>query len=780
MAANRDVALNILADIKKYQSELAKVPGLTEKQAAKAALQLQKQLSKGQKEAAKSAKKAAEESARAWSDVGTIIAANLSVDAIKGAARALGGFVDGVVSSVDEINTFGKATGLANETVAGLALAAKSSGKELTQILPTDLSKRMLDAANGLERSARGFRQLGVEVVGSNGKLRSSDTVLREIIDSLSEVEDPTEKSALAMSLLGSTGQELLTAFESSDALDAFVDQAARFGNDVGPEAVRAAGEWQQATAELGLAFEFAGRQFLEGIGGPAVIAGFVRNFTIGFTTVGEFIRSFSAEFMGGLSLQIEAVGALLSGDLVKAAGLAELGLKKAFLPTVFKRASLDAAQVARDMLEMRDAVKDSGAATKDATREIGDFVGATKAAAKETAEFEKAQEKLGSEVIRINAELAKSVDQSARDQLSAGDKITDGLDKRLDKIVEARVRLAELAEQGIDTAEAEAGARLAADEAIARSLRDHEALRADLANKERERLKTLEEEAADRRLRMSEAEREAAEERLANFAQAVDLVGQFGNIALGAFEELARRQSAAAREALADARGAIAEIRDERSSLRDQLLEEEDEIERARIEARLNELDADLNRSKEARKQAKRAALQSFREGRALALSGVGFNTAVAVLRAYAMFGPPPSPVGIASAVAAGAAGATQAALIATEKPPQFHTGLDASALGGLTPGFTRGPDERLATLTTAESVLNGRASDAVGPDAIRDLNQTGGAGLGGPVIELNFERRHVDTMVARTLRGGGSARMAINRITRSRPAGQIAIFTR
>ena len=71
--ASKDVALNIIADIASYQKGMAKIPGVTQKQAASAALRMQRELSKGQKKAAASASKAAEQSSQAWKTAGAQI-----------------------------------------------------------------------------------------------------------------------------------------------------------------------------------------------------------------------------------------------------------------------------------------------------------------------------------------------------------------------------------------------------------------------------------------------------------------------------------------------------------------------------------------------------------------------------------------------------------------------------------------------------------------------------------------------------------------------------------
>jgi hypothetical protein len=51
--ASKDVSINIIADIERYQREIGKIPGATDKQAFKAAVSLERRLTKAQAQAAK-------------------------------------------------------------------------------------------------------------------------------------------------------------------------------------------------------------------------------------------------------------------------------------------------------------------------------------------------------------------------------------------------------------------------------------------------------------------------------------------------------------------------------------------------------------------------------------------------------------------------------------------------------------------------------------------------------------------------------------------------------
>ena len=58
----------ISGDVSKYASELAKLPGITEKQASEAAIKMGAQFAKAQNSVSKNAKKAAEDTGKAFSE----------------------------------------------------------------------------------------------------------------------------------------------------------------------------------------------------------------------------------------------------------------------------------------------------------------------------------------------------------------------------------------------------------------------------------------------------------------------------------------------------------------------------------------------------------------------------------------------------------------------------------------------------------------------------------------------------------------------------------------
>ncbi len=102
------------------------------------------------------------------------------------------------------------------------------------------------------------------------------------------------------------------------------------------------------------------------------------------------------------------------------------------------------------------------------------------------------------------------------------------------------------------------------------------------------------------------------------------------------------------------------------------------------------------------ARKKAKWQRLL-FPVTQANALVNVGLSTAEAIIKGFALFGPPPSPAGIAAAAAAGTTGALQAAAILSKRPPPMP-----AFAGGGTVGGAGGVDSQVVRATPGETMLN------------------------------------------------------------------------
>ncbi len=116
-------------------------------------------------------------------------------------------------------------------------------------------------------------------------------------------------------------------------------------------------------------------------------------------------------------------------------------------------------------------------------------------------------------------------------------------------------------------------------------------------------------------------------------------------------------------------------------------------------------------------------------------------------------MFGPPPSPVGIAASAGVIAIGAAQVAAVASQKPP-FH-------IGGIIPAAP-GKQGVMINALPGESVLNREATAGLGAEGVSALNSGSGMG-GGVTIEMVYKHRIFDNFVSDNISKGGPLRNAI-----------------
>ena len=111
----------------------------------------------------------------------------------------------------DDINTMSKVYHIGTDELQKYSAAAELVDVDVETIAKshTKLEKSMSAAAKGTGANAEAFEKLGVSVVDSNGELRSGDEVWQDTIKALGQVENETERDALAMQLMGKSAAEL-------------------------------------------------------------------------------------------------------------------------------------------------------------------------------------------------------------------------------------------------------------------------------------------------------------------------------------------------------------------------------------------------------------------------------------------------------------------------------------------------------------------------------------------------------------------------------------------
>ena len=125
-------------------------------------------------------------------------------------------------ADVDELIAQSMITGLSTKTLQELQYAENLIDVSVDTITGslTKLTRNMVSARDGNSSMAESFADLGVSITDTNGNLRSAEAVFYDLIDALGQVENPTERDALAMELFGKSAQDLNPLIlQGSDAL---------------------------------------------------------------------------------------------------------------------------------------------------------------------------------------------------------------------------------------------------------------------------------------------------------------------------------------------------------------------------------------------------------------------------------------------------------------------------------------------------------------------------------------------------------------------------------
>lgn len=142
---------------------------------------------------------------------------------------------------VDDLNTLSDTSGISVEKLQEYAYAAELLNVSVDKLSQShiEVTKSMNDAMNGSAERIEAFNRLGVTYSYTNGVLRDSEEVFWEVIDALGEVENTTERDALAMKILSESATELNPLIEAgSEKMREFTEEAQNAGYVLDEEAI--------------------------------------------------------------------------------------------------------------------------------------------------------------------------------------------------------------------------------------------------------------------------------------------------------------------------------------------------------------------------------------------------------------------------------------------------------------------------------------------------------------------------------------------------------------
>ena len=608
--------------------------------------------------------------------------ATLVTGAFVAAGVAVKAFLDDITAVVDESHTLAASVGTTAEVIQGFRQAARATGKDLDQVIPDDFAQKLREASTGAGGAADAFKRLDVDVNNSDGTLKSFKDAIGETLDSLNENVKGTERAALAAELFGGRAKDMLTVFKDSAALDAYIQQANRFGIDVGPEASKASEGWQKANANLSLSFDHVKQTLLDVTGGQEAWNLALNNAATNVIFLTELTAGMFDILFTNVDAAVHNIGKLANVWKVVLSGKeltqADVTLKKGlFNPVTAIGGALNkAANAAIDFRKHIELTAKSGAKGLRELEEEADDLAETVASVIPLFDF--------SSVLDADLALSKIMGQQWEDNLTPIEAINAEFDTQALKIKTLVAEGANRARGAEALAELEADRVTALDEEIARQKE-----LADLEDRRRDAAKEALAIAGASAAALEGASTLATEIWATNQANNRELenelkwLKQSANVKTGALDlEL---------ESL-EAQLAMAGSARDRVGLESAIVD---------IKEQIADVDNDADKQAKILKKREEERLQdTYRDIKAFQIAATIGSGAVAAVQAFAQLGP------IAGAIAAAGIVATTTAsslALIRSQTPTFHIGGNPFEDQPL-PGFTAGPDERQVTVTQNE----------------------------------------------------------------------------
>lgn len=153
-----------------------------------------------------------------------------------------------------EITTFASITGQSAQQVQQMQYASGKLGVSYDRVRDSlkEITNKMQEAENGSADTAAAFDKLNVSLRGQNGELRDAQDVFLDVIDALGNVENQSERDAIAMDLMSESAQELNPMIEAGrETIQQYAQAASDMGLVLEEDELKALTEVQSAFYDL-------------------------------------------------------------------------------------------------------------------------------------------------------------------------------------------------------------------------------------------------------------------------------------------------------------------------------------------------------------------------------------------------------------------------------------------------------------------------------------------------------------------------------------------------
>lgn len=174
--------------------------------------------------------------------------------AIVKAEKALIDMTKEAAEGAKEIETFASITGQSAQQVQQMQYASEKLGVSYDRVRDSlkEITNKMQEAENGSADTAAAFDKLKVSLRGQNGELRDAQDVFLDVIDALGNVENQSERDAIAMDLMSESAQELNPMIEAGrETIQQYAQAASDMGLVLEEDELKALTEVQSAFYDL-------------------------------------------------------------------------------------------------------------------------------------------------------------------------------------------------------------------------------------------------------------------------------------------------------------------------------------------------------------------------------------------------------------------------------------------------------------------------------------------------------------------------------------------------
>jgi len=206
------------------------------------------------------------------------------------------------INIADEIQDMADATGIGAGQLMNLKNSLIEAGGKADSFvgITSKLSVAIGNAMDGNEKFQKSFRDLGVYVTDSNGKIRDSGDILQDVVGKLAGIEDPAVRSAKAVELLGKEASKIDWSKVSAgrDAIkDEQIAQLSAYRGEIDKLAISLETKLVSAFGELATAVNKGG--LVEGLAAAVEQLGMLVSYIPGLGKMADLVNKARMERLG-------------------------------------------------------------------------------------------------------------------------------------------------------------------------------------------------------------------------------------------------------------------------------------------------------------------------------------------------------------------------------------------------------------------------------------------------------------------------------------------------